>query len=94
MGYGGGIRDVEDIKHIFKLGVEKVSINSAAVSDPELIKRAADVSGSQSIVVSIDVKKSRFGGYEVYTHGGRKPTGLDPVRFAGEMERRALARSC
>ena len=87
MGYGGGIQDIEDIKRIFKLGVEKVSINSAAISDPELIRRAADISGSQSIVVSIDVKKNRFGRYEVYTHGGRKPTGLDPVRFAGEMQR-------
>ena len=84
--YGGGIRSVEDIAELFKLGVEKVSINTQAVGNPLLIKRAADLFGSQSIVVSIDVKKNLFGRYRVLTHGGRKSTNLDPVDFAVQME--------
>lgn len=86
LGYGGGVSNLSDIKEIFKLGVEKVSINSAAVSDPDLIKRAADLFGSQSIVVSLDVKKGVFGKYEIYTHGGRRGTGFAPVGFALKME--------
>lgn len=84
--YGGGVRSLEDIKEILSLGVEKVSINSYAVENPSFIRAAADLFGSQSIVVSIDVKKSFFGKYEVFTQSGQKATGLDPVRFAVEME--------
>ena len=87
-GYGGGIRDLEDVKTILGLGVEKAIINSYAVENPAFISRAADFAGSQSVVVSIDVKKSRLGKYEVYTLSGKRGTGLDPVGFAVEMERR------
>ena len=68
------------------LGMEKVSINSYAFENPSFIKEASDLFGSQSIVVSIDVKRTVWGGYEVYTRGGRKPTGFDPVRYALHME--------
>jgi cyclase len=86
LGYGGGIRDLEDIKQILSLGVEKVSINSYAVENPSFIKVAADLVGSQSIIVSIDVKQDLWGKYKVFIHSGRKNTGLDPVRFAVDME--------
>ena len=88
LGYGGGIRQTEDIKQILSLGVEKVSINSYAVENPAFINAAADLVGSQSIVVSIDVKKDLLGRYKVFTHRGRKNTGLDPIEFAVEMEKR------
>ncbi len=86
--YGGGIRNLEDIKIIFNLGVEKIAINSYAVKNPSFITTAADLYGSQSIIVSIDVKRESLGKYQIFTHGGRKATGLDPVRFAVEMEQR------
>lgn len=84
--YGGGVRNLEDIREIFGLGVEKVSINSHAVEDPEFVRRAAGEFGSQSITVSIDVKRGFFGRYEVCTHGGRKTSHRDPVDLAREME--------
>lgn len=84
--YGGGIRSVEDIAELFTLGVEKVAINSQAVENPALIKQAAELFGSQSIVVSIDVKKNWFGKYRVWTHGGSKASKLDPVDFAVQMQ--------
>lgn len=83
--YGGGIRRLEDIKEIFNLGIEKVALNSYAVENPDFIRAAADKFGTQSIVVSIDVKKKFLGRYEVYTNGGRKGTGLDPVKFAAQV---------
>ncbi|TLD40944.1 MAG: Imidazole glycerol phosphate synthase cyclase subunit [Candidatus Jettenia ecosi] len=85
-GYGGGIRDVNDIKEIFNLGVEKIIINSYAVENPDFIRKASELYGSQSIVVSIDVKKNFFGKYEIYTQSGKKPTKLDPVEFAVKMQ--------
>jgi imidazole glycerol-phosphate synthase subunit HisF len=84
--YGGGIRDIGDIKTVFGLGIEKVALNSHAVENPRFIREAADRFGSQSIVVSIDVRKSSNGRYEVFTHGGRTATGLDPVAFAVRMQ--------
>lgn len=84
--YGGGIRNLEDIQEILGLGIEKIAINSYAVENPSFIRNAAEAFGSQSIVVSIDVKKSLFGKYEVFTHAGKKATGLDPVAFALQME--------
>jgi cyclase len=80
--YGGGIRSIEHMSEIFSLGVEKVVINSAAVEAPELIREAAQRFGSQSIVVSMDVKRRFLGGYETYTHGGTRRTRLDPIRHA------------
>jgi imidazole glycerol-phosphate synthase subunit HisF len=85
--YGGGVRRLEDFKELFKVGIEKVAVNSYAVQDPAFVKSAADRFGSQSVVVSIDVKKNLFGKYRVFTHGGRKHTGRDPVTMAVEMEK-------
>ena len=87
LGYGGGVRDLEDMKTLFHLGIEKVALNTHAVEDPSLIQRAAGLFGSQSVLVSIDVKKNRSGKYEVFTYGGRNGTGLDPVRHAARMEK-------
>lgn len=84
--YGGGIRSMEDIAELFKLGVEKIAVNSSAFANPSLITHAADRFGSQSIVVSMDVKKNFFGAYRVFTHGGRKSTKLDAVEFAVRMQ--------
>lgn len=86
LGYGGGVRHLEDIRKLLNLGVEKVAVNSYAVENPLFIKAAADQAGSQSIVASIDVKANRLGEYEVYTHSGQKATGLHPVKLAIEME--------
>ncbi len=84
--YGGGVRDVETIRKILSLGVEKVAINSCAVENPDFVRIAADKFGSSTIVVSIDVRRKLFGRYEVFIHGGRKGTGLDPLEFAVKME--------
>lgn len=85
--YGGGVRDIADVKQIFSLGIEKIGLNSYAVENPQFVRQVAETFGAQSVVVSIDVKKKLFGRYEVRTHGGRKGTGLDPVSFAVEMEK-------
>ncbi len=84
--YGGGVRSIEDMRRLFTLGVEKVAINTRAVEEPSLIRRAADTFGSQSVVVSIDARKKLFGGYEVMTHAGTRGAGLDPVAFARTVE--------
>jgi len=84
---GGGISDTDMIKEILKSGADKVSINTAAVKDPELIKKASDKFGSQCIVVAIDAKKnSDKPSWEVYVNGGRTPTGLDVVEWAKKAE--------
>jgi cyclase len=84
--YGGGIKTVEHAKRITGLGVEKVAISSAALADPQLITAIAREIGSQSVVVVLDVKKSLFGRYEVYTHNGKKGTGRSPVELAREAQ--------
>ena len=85
--YGGGIRCLEDIEALFRLGAEKVALNTYANEDPEFIRRAADRFGNQSIIVSIDAKRGFSGQYEVCTNGGRGATGLDPVSYAQKMEK-------
>lgn len=85
--YGGGIKSIEDIKSIINAGVEKVALNSIAVECPELVKKAADVFGSSTIVVSIDVKKNFWGKKIIYSYSGSKNTGIDPVKFAVEMQK-------
>lgn len=85
--YGGGIRSLEDARRILALGVEKIVIGAYAVENPEFIREASAVLGSQSVLACIDVKRGLFGKYEVYTHSGRKRTGLNPVEFARQMER-------
>ncbi|MGV8823278.1 imidazole glycerol phosphate synthase subunit HisF [Methylibium petroleiphilum] len=83
---GGGVRSVEDVRRLLNAGADKVSFNSAAVANPQLIRDASDKYGAQCIVVAIDAK-ARVGGegWEVYTHGGRKNTGLDAVAWAQQM---------
>jgi len=84
--YGGGVRSIEQIQKILYAGVEKVSLNTAAVEIPGLINAAAKKFGSSTIVISIDVKKSLFGGYTVYAKSGTKSAKLSPVEFARMME--------
>jgi len=79
---GGGIRSVEDMHTLLNAGADKVSINSSAVADPDLIRRGAEKFGSQCIVVSIDALRVAPGKWEVFTHGGRKNTGMDAVQWA------------
>jgi len=83
---GGGITDVDEIRGILEAGAEKVSINTAAVKNPELIREASSIFGSQSIVVSIDVRKNWLGKYLVCAKSGSEQTDLDPVQFAKKMQ--------
>lgn len=80
--YGGGITTLGQIEKLFKIGVEKVAINSFAIHNPEFIREAAEAFGSQSITVALDVKKTLFEGYVLYTHGGNQATKLNAVNFA------------
>ncbi len=86
---GGGIRELEDIRRMLNAGADKVGINSAAVFRPEFVREAAEKFGSQCIVVAIDAKKVSSEGeadcWEIFTHGGRKPTGIDAVEWAKKM---------
>ena len=84
--YGGGIRSIEDVKRIFSLGVEKIALNTYAVENPKFVNDIAEKFGSQSIVVSIDVRRTITGKYRVYSESGRKNTGTDPVALAKKME--------
>lgn len=83
--YGGGIKKISKIRELLKIGVEKVSINSAAIKEPELIREASKIFGSSTIVVSIDVKKNIFGKYQVVCKNGRIKTNLDPIEHAKKM---------
>ena len=82
---GGGIRTVDDVRRMLMAGADKVAINTAAVFDPEFVKEAADSIGSQAIVVAIDAKSTGEGKWEIFTHGGRKPTGIDAIEWAQKM---------
>ncbi|MES2917982.1 MAG: imidazole glycerol phosphate synthase subunit HisF [Pseudomonadota bacterium] len=82
---GGGIREVKDIRTMLNAGADKVSINSAAISRPDFVKEAADRFGSQCIVIAIDAKRVAEGRWEIFTHGGRKATGIDAVEWARRM---------
>ena len=82
---GGGVRALEDIRSLLLAGADKVSINTAAVSRPEFVKEAAEKFGSQCIVAAIDAKSVGNGRYEIFTHGGRKPTGIDAVAHAKKL---------
>ena len=83
---GGGVRKVEDVRRLLNAGADKVSINTAAVQNPQLVRQASDKVGNQCIVVAIDAKRRADGGWEVYTHGGRRATGIDAVEWARRME--------
>lgn len=82
---GGGLRNIEDIKAILRAGADKVSLNTSAVQNPELIKESSRIFGSQCIVLAIDAKRKGTS-WEVYTHGGRTPTGIDAVEWAKRAE--------
>jgi cyclase len=82
---GGGVRRVEDVRRLLNAGADKVSINTAAVQNPDLVREASGVVGCQCIVVAIDAKKNGSS-WEVFTHGGRKPTGIDALEWARRME--------
>ena len=84
---GGGIRTLDDFQRLLRAGADKISVNSAAVKDPTLISRAAERFGSQCVVVAIDARRREDGSFEVYTAGGRNPTGIDAVEWAKECER-------
>lgn len=87
---GGGVRSLEDIRALLNAGADKVSINSAAVNNPELVREASERFGAQCIVVAIDAKQVSEPGqtprWEIFTHGGRKPTGIDAIEWATRME--------
>jgi cyclase len=82
---GGGVRTLEDIRNLLLAGADKVSINTAAVRNPEFVKEAAEKFGSQCIVVAIDAKSVALDKFEIFTHGGRNPTGIDAVEWAKKM---------
>ncbi|GAN79319.1 imidazole glycerol phosphate synthase subunit HisF [Acidocella aminolytica] len=85
---GGGIRSVQDMRRLLLAGADKCSVNSAAISRPELISEAAEKFGSQCVVVAIDARQTAPGKWEVFSHGGRTPTGLDVLQWAKQMEER------
>jgi cyclase len=82
---GGGVRAIEDIRQLLLAGADKASINSAAVADRQFVRAAAEKFGSQCVVVAIDAKRVEPGRWEIFTHGGRRPTGIDAVDFAREV---------
>lgn len=82
---GGGVRSEEDVRALLAAGADKVSINTTAVKDPELVRRCSEAWGAQAIVVAIDARAREGGGWEVYIHGGRTPTGLDALAWAEKM---------
>ena len=83
---GGGVRTVDDVRRLLNAGADKISVNSTAVANPQMVQEAAHKFGSQCIDVAIDAKRGAQGGWEVFTHGGRKATGLDVVEWAKKME--------
>ena len=85
--YGGGVKTVEQAQRIFSLGIEKIALSSSVLQNPKLITEISERVGSQSVIVVLDVKKKLLGGYEVYTHNGKKATGINPMKFAEEAQR-------
>ena len=83
---GGGIRTVDDFKKLLREGADKISVNSAAIDRPELIREAAEKFGSQCVVLAIDAKRRPGGGWNIYKHGGRLDTGLDAIEWAKKAE--------
>lgn len=85
--YGGGVKTVEQAQRIFSLGIEKIALSSAVIHNPGLIPQITDRVGAQSVVIVLDVKRKLFGGYEVYTHNGKKSTGINPFKFIEEVQK-------
>ena len=90
---GGGVRKVEDVRRLLNAGADKVSINTAAVQNPQLVREASGIVGCQCIVVAIDAKK-KGDSWEVFTHGGRRPTGIDAVDWARRMQQAGAGDAC
>lgn len=88
LGYGGGIRSMDDVKTLLSMGIEKIILNTYAVENPDFVSEIAAFAGSQAVVISIDAKKNWRGKYEVFTHSGTKGTGLNPVDFALQMQKK------
>ena len=84
--YGGGVKTVEQAQKIFGLGIEKIALSSSVINDPKLISEISERVGSQSVIVVMDIKKKLLGGYEIYTHNGKKSAGIDPVSFATKVQ--------
>ena len=85
--YGGGVKTVKQAQRIFSLGVEKIALSSSIIQNSNLITEISEKVGSQSVIVVLDVKKKLFGGYEIYTHNGKKSTGIDPLKFVEKIEK-------
>ncbi|MBP4137808.1 AglZ/HisF2 family acetamidino modification protein [Flavobacterium geliluteum] len=85
--YGGGVKTVEQAQRIFSLGIEKIALSSAVLQNPKLITEISDRVGAQSVIVVLDVKKKLLVGYEVYTHNGKKATGINPFKFVEEAQK-------
>jgi len=85
--YGGGVKTVEQAQKIFGLGIEKIALSSSVIENPGLITQIAERVGAQSVIVVLDVKKKLFGVYEVYTHNGKKATGINPFKFIQEAQK-------
>ena len=86
LAYGGGINKFEDAKKIFKIGIEKIIINTAAFENPDLITQLAEYFGNQAVIISIDIRKNIFGKYHVYSHSGNKNQKIDPILWAQKVE--------
>ncbi len=84
--YGGGVKTVEQAQRIFSLGIEKIALSSSVLHNPQLITQIAERVGAQSVIVVLDVKKKLLGGYEVYTHNGKKATGINPFKFVADAQ--------
>jgi len=84
--YGGGVKTIEQAQKIFGLGIEKIALSSSILQDPDLITQIADRVGAQSVIVVLDIKKKLFGGYEVFTHNGKKATGINPLDFVSKAQ--------
>ena len=85
--YGGGVKTVAQAQRIFSLGIEKIALSSAVLQNPKLITDISERVGAQSVIVVLDVKKKLLGGYEIYTHNGKKTTGINPFKFVEEAQK-------
>ena len=84
--YGGGVKTVEQAKRIFSLGIEKIALSSAILESPKMITEISEQVGSQSVIVVLDIRKKLFGGYEIFSHNGKKSTGINPIKFVEEVQ--------
>lgn len=84
--YGGGVKTVEQAKRIFSLGIEKIALSSAIIESPKMITEISEQVGSQSVIVVLDIRKKLFGGYEIFSHNGKKSTGINPIKFVEELQ--------